>query len=69
MFLCQHVNCSVQYNRNCLCTLYSAEMALNYDLTQLLKRKENKLCGPQSASEVYRLSYRYLSAKFSANFC
>jgi hypothetical protein len=32
-------------------------------------RKKNKLRGPQSASEVYRLSDRHLSTKFSANFC
>jgi hypothetical protein len=29
----------------------------------------NKLCGPQSASELYRLIDRGLSTKFCANFC
>jgi hypothetical protein len=28
-----------------------------------------KLRGPQSASELYRLIYRYLLTKFSVNFC
>jgi hypothetical protein len=31
--------------------------------------KQNKLRGPYSASELYRLSDRHLSTKFSANFC
>jgi hypothetical protein len=31
--------------------------------------KQNKLRGSWSASELYRLSDRHLSAKFSANFC
>jgi hypothetical protein len=29
----------------------------------------NKLRGPYSASELYRLSDRHLSKKFSADFC
>jgi hypothetical protein len=29
----------------------------------------NKLRGPRSTSELYRLIDRYLSTKFSANFC
>jgi hypothetical protein len=33
------------------------------------KKQTNKLRGPESASELYRLIYRFLSAKFSANFC
>jgi hypothetical protein len=33
------------------------------------KLNKNKLRGLQSASELYRLSDRHLSAKFSANFC
>jgi hypothetical protein len=32
-------------------------------------KNKNKLCGLQSASELYRLSDRNLFAKFSANFC
>jgi hypothetical protein len=35
----------------------------------LLQQKQNKLRGPQSASELYGLSDRHLSMKFSANFC
>jgi hypothetical protein len=31
--------------------------------------KKNKLRGPSSASELYRLNDRHLSTKFSANFC
>jgi hypothetical protein len=31
--------------------------------------QKTKLRGPQSASELYGLSDRQLSAKFSANFC
>jgi hypothetical protein len=33
------------------------------------KQTNKKLRGPQSASELYRLSDRHLSTKFSANFC
>jgi transcriptional regulator of NAD metabolism len=33
------------------------------------RNKKNKLRGLQSASELYRLSDRHLSTKFSANFC
>jgi hypothetical protein len=36
---------------------------------RIVKNKQNKLRGPQSASELYRLSERHLSTKFSANFC
>jgi hypothetical protein len=34
-----------------------------------INRKTNKFRGPQFTSELYRLSDRRLSAKFSANFC
>jgi hypothetical protein len=33
------------------------------------KKKKKNLRGPWSASELYRLSDRHLSTKFSANFC
>jgi hypothetical protein len=33
------------------------------------EQTKNILRGPWSASELYRLSDRYLSTKFSANFC
>jgi hypothetical protein len=33
-----------------------------------IKNQTNKLCGPQSASELYCLSNRHLWMKFSANF-
>jgi hypothetical protein len=37
--------------------------------TDSITDQRNKLRGPQSASELYRLSDRHLSTKFSANFC
>jgi hypothetical protein len=37
-------------------------------LTRIYKTN-NKLRGPQSASELYRLIDRHLSTKFSVNFC
>jgi hypothetical protein len=39
-----------------------------FQLSQTNKQT-NKLRGPQSASELYRLSDRHVSTKFSADFC
>jgi hypothetical protein len=47
----------------------SYEILSNILLSRLSPHKTNKLRGLQSASEIYRLSDRHLSAKCSANFC
>jgi hypothetical protein len=46
------------------------KLRLHYDIDLLVfSIQTNKLRGPQSASELYRLSDRHLSTKFRANFC
>jgi hypothetical protein len=40
-----------------------------YGYSTLSYYKTNKLRGPKSASELYRLIDRHLSMKFSVNFC
>jgi hypothetical protein len=44
------------------------ELQILYSMLRL-DQKTSKLRGLYSASELYRLSDRHLSAKFSANFC
>jgi hypothetical protein len=48
-------------------SLKLVSVAIN--LFRLLFTNKKKLCGPLSASELYRLSERHLSTKFSANIC
>jgi hypothetical protein len=41
----------------------------NEQLAFPIKKNKNKLRGPYSASEIYRLIDSHLSAKFWVNFC
>jgi hypothetical protein len=48
---------------------YMAHIDVIFVIISGLKHKTKKLRGLLSASDLYRLSDRHLSAKFGANFC